>query len=497
MSETAFHELEKSVAKQGLPDVARSAESAAFWLLIAALAWAPFPLGSNRLWSASLLCLLICVCWGLWLASFWSKPGKILPLLRPVAGPALLLMLPVLWGFVQLAPFVPASWAHPIWGLAADVLGHPLRGSISLSPWRSGTALMKLISFGMAAWLSYALTQRSERASQLLSSFIVIAAAYAAYDLAMGLMDLRQFQLFYSYQPVGNLVASPFVDHNNFATYMGLASVCSAARLLSLMSGAIVTSRGAARLFMSAQNLFFGKGFLTTLALVLTSSMLIASGSRAGFLATLTGWMVLLLFAWARSKQSRWNFTAVSIGAVIAIVIFLINGQDLETRFGDVIGVRNPDEIRLVLWSAAARMAASSPWLGLGPGTFEPAYPAYANQVFPLIMDKAHNDYLELAADWGIMATALWCAGIAWAACICALGSVRRKRNWAYPLAGVSATALVAFHSAFDFSLQIPAVALTFSVLLGMGIAHAFSQNRLLGEADPNRISRIGNHANS
>jgi hypothetical protein len=37
----------------------------------------------------------------------------------------------------------------------------------------------------------------------------------------------------------------------------------------------------------------------------------------------------------------------------------------------------------------------------------------------------------------------------------------------------LSATALVGVQSAFDFSLQIPAVALTYAAILGLGVAQA------------------------
>src|SRR5258707_188278 len=51
----------------------RLSEITAFWLLIAILAWAPFPLGSNRPWSWSVLMLLIALAWGAWALSVWSS----------------------------------------------------------------------------------------------------------------------------------------------------------------------------------------------------------------------------------------------------------------------------------------------------------------------------------------------------------------------------------------------------------------------------------------
>ncbi len=455
-----------------------SAESAAFWILVGTIAWAPFPLGSNRMWSAVLLSVLISLSWTSWVIAIWTSSMKRVAPLRPVRGPLVLLLLPIVWGFIQIAPFAPAGWIHPLWRAAADTLGHPVSGAISISPWRTGTSLMKLISCGMAAWLSYAFSQSSTRAAQLLKAVIATGAFYGAYALVMAILGVQQFQLFYPYQPRGQEIASPFVLHNSFATYMGLACICVSARLFAALRSAGVTGSGAMRKFFSTVQYLFGDGLLDSLCLLLTSSMLIASGSRAGFLATLTGIFVVLILALARGRDNRWNLTALLTTAAVAVGIFALSGQGLENRFADLIVQGQPDETRLSLWSAGLRMISSSPWLGLGLGSFEPGYPIFAHDVFALIMDKAHNDYLELAADWGVFAVALWCAGIAWAGLICARGSIRRRRNWAYPLAGAGATALIAFHSAFDFSLQIPAVAVTYSAIMGLGLAQSFSRRR-------------------
>ena len=50
-----------------------------------------------------------------------------------------------------------------------------------------------------------------------------------------------------------------------------------------------------------------------------------------------------------------------------------------------------------------------------------------------------------------------------------------RRRNRIYPVAALGATAVIAFHSAFDFSLQIPAIALTYAVILGLGVSQSFA----------------------
>ena len=60
------------------------------------------------------------------------------------------------------------------------------------------------------------------------------------------------------------------------------------------------------------------------------------------------------------------------------------------------------------------------------------------------------------------------CAGYCW------VGIRRRRRDRVYPAIGVAATALVAAHSTVDFSLQIPAVSVSYAFILGLACAQSF-----------------------
>ena len=42
--------------------------------------------------------------------------------------------LAVAWAALQLVPWAPAGWRHPLWELAGDALGRPVGGSISIDP---------------------------------------------------------------------------------------------------------------------------------------------------------------------------------------------------------------------------------------------------------------------------------------------------------------------------------------------------------------------------
>jgi O-antigen ligase len=161
------------------------------------------------------------------------------------------------------------------------------------------------------------------------------------------------------------------------------------------------------------------------------------------------------------------------VGASL-IGLFAISGAFLGARLDDMSASGLTDDTRLMLWNAALRMIHDAPLLGQGLGTYQIAYPSYAGRMMPFIMDKAHNDYVELAAGWGLPAAILWWLALAWLTGLCVRGVLVRRRFRAYPMLAVGASILVGVHSIFDFSLQMPAIAVTFAAILGLGVAQAF-----------------------
>ncbi len=99
----------------------------------------------------------------------------------------------------------------------------------------------------------------------------------------------------------------------------------------------------------------------------------------------------------------------------------------------------------------------------------------YRDETIRAIFDKAHNTYLENALELGLPAALGLFSAIGVLLVICLLGVRRRRRDAVYPCIGVAATVLVAVQSVVDFSLQIPAVAVTYSLLMGAACAQSWS----------------------
>lgn len=452
-------------------------EGASFLLFMVALAWAPFPLGSNRPWSWSLLCLLIATCWLLWSASVCARPGTAIRPARALRGPAVLVGLALAWGVVQIVPWVPRTWPHPIWQIASTVLGRDTGATISLDPWRTETALMKCASYAMAAALAYQFARRGDRAGRLLDALIAIGGVYAAYALVMAALGLSQFALFYGGAAATHDISGPFVNRNNYATFAGIVTLCAGVRLIERGRQSVVSSRGARPFFLTLFQYLLGRGLFFLIAAALALSSVIATGSRAGTFATLVAIIALLFMAkLLNDRRGRKSRTAiVGAGILVAIIaLFAINGHPLLSRLDDMAISGGQVDVRLQLWNAALRMIGNAPFLGLGLGTYQSAYPMYSDTMLPFIMDRAHNDYLELAAGWGLPAALCWWGALFWLTFLCLRGVFQRRRNRAYPLLAVGTGILVGVHSIFDFSLQMPAIAVTYASILGLGVAQAF-----------------------
>src|SRR5262249_15724103 len=109
--------------------------------------------------------------------------------------------------------------------------------------------------------------------------------------------------------------------------------------------------------------------------------------------------------------------------------------------------------------------------------TFQFVFPMYRdNSVSPYgFWDKAHNTYLEIIQGLGIPVAALFLCMLLFLAVRCGHAALYRKSSITAPLVVTGATVIVAVHSFVDFSMQIQAVALTWTALLGAGVAQSWS----------------------
>lgn len=456
-------------------------EPIAFWLFVATLAWAPFPLGSNRPWAWSLLALLVSLSWVLWLVS--GGTGRIgAPLMRRLWPPIFFVSLCLIWGCVQALPGIDHGTAETLWAEAADALGTSVTGSLSLDPWQTIGAVMRLTVYVMTAWLALIFCLRPRRAATLLGAIILIGAGYAVYAFAIDARGLKQFELFYPVHSVGNEMSGPFVNRNSFATYAGLIALSAAALSVDIAGRVIAFGQGTRRFLLSLAQFVAGSGMLPLLAFFVSGAALVATGSRAGLGSAAFGLSAaLVLYVLASASRIGWQrFAAmILVFAALTVATLSVGGERLMRGAGDLIGMEDGIGLRRDLWVTSLAMIRDAPWTGFGLGSFETVFPTYTGELRRLTVDKAHNDFLEFAAGIGLPAAILWWAALLWLTGLCVRAVFVRKYERIYPVVAVGATGLVGFHALFDFSLQMPAVAMTYAALLGLGVAQSFSSREI------------------
>jgi tetratricopeptide (TPR) repeat protein len=122
-------------------------------------------------------------------------------------------------------------------------------------------------------------------------------------------------------------------------------------------------------------------------------------------------------------------------------------------------------------------MVRDFPLFGVGLGSWPDLFPRYQSPPWSSnFYREAHNDYLELLAETGVI-------GFALLACFFWQGGRRLFRSLgvlspkSLPVvaAFLSALAIMAFHEFFDFNLQIPANAFLFTLLLALALRMTIS----------------------
>jgi O-antigen ligase len=166
------------------------------------------------------------------------------------------------------------------------------------------------------------------------------------------------------------------------------------------------------------------------------------------------------LLAFARSSRFR---LALAGSAMVIAVALLFVGPD--ARFDAALRVQQSASgdytilDRLSAWKSGLALFGDFPLVGAGLGASPEILPRY--QLPPwseLYFNHAHNDYLELLAETGIVGTALF----AWFAYLL-IDRLRRGARWLTPevtpafagvVGGIAAMCMI---DLFDFDLRIPA----------------------------------------
>jgi putative inorganic carbon (HCO3(-)) transporter len=211
---------------------------------------------------------------------------------------------------------------------------------------------------------------------------------------------------------------------------------------------------------------------------------------------------VTLLLAWNRSTR-RLLIPGALIGAcAVALAVSgvlppaILDRLSQTIQYFGVFDVRTVEVTsdnwaiveRMAHWQAGWYMFMAHPWLGVGAGNYAQAYPDYSVGMWVEPLGHAHNYYLNMLAELGVLGGGLLflLLGIAFRQLGGALVDSERRVGsfWRAVLAGAFG-GLVVFcvHNLFD-SLFVHSVNIQMGVLLGLGVV---AVDRLRQPTEANR----------
>ena len=279
-----------------------------------------------------------------------------------------------------------------------------------------------------------------------------------------------------------------FEQPNPYAGYLGLIIPVALGVVLAVFSNR-------SSVFRKTEDWILKTGYyaLAAVALAAMLAALLMSWSRGAWLGVAAGLVVVIVV------QSRRAFVLSVIAAFVltfAILLSSINviPSAIAERFSgigdyfgvfDVRGVKVDDANfaiveRMAHWQAAAEMFADHPWLGVGFGNYAAVYPGYALPRWSDPLGHAHNYYLNVAAEAGLIGLIayllLWIAAVwqGWRA----LGATRGVPSvWHSIAAGLLGMVVVlSIHNGFD-NLFVHGMAV--QVGIGLGIVAVIANGRL------------------
>lgn len=324
--------------------------------------------------------------------------------------------------------------------------------------------LLLYVSYGTVSFLIVQTLNRG-REVRALGTILTI------YGSAVGLFAVLQnlsapTKLYWLITPrFGGWIYGPYVNHNHYA---GLMEMLVPVPLVFAFSR-------------------FGnqrERWIAASAAAFMGATIFLSGSRGGMIAFGVEIAIFLAFVFQeRQKQS----IAILLSAFLLVWLATMawtGGREVKARIATIATAGHADlstDVRLKIDKDILRMFKDHPLFGWGQGTFPEAYPRFRSFYTDSFVNAAHNDFLQLLAETGIVGFVI----MIWFLVIVFRQALSKSHKWSSNLNGAVAIAAILgisgilVHSLVDFNMQIPAnAALFYSLCVVAAMEPRFKTHR-------------------
>ncbi len=371
----------------------------------------------------------------------------------------------------------------PIRFETATAPGHDYGAStwitLSVDPHETVLALTKFLAyFGSFVLAAFYFDSRKGRSS-LIRALILLGIFEAAHGIVQ---YITGWQKIFGYTKQNDLwdATGTYINRNHLA---GLLELIIPLTLAMVFYSEDKRREGFANGRVDGSILGRRSVFYFFLAIIMGIGI-IFSRSRGGILAMAFSVVLMLFVGRLAAWQKGWTVAVVLVFLCLVGYGLWIGLDPVLARF-EQMGHRDyiRTEGRLTIWENTLELVHDYPLTGSGLGTFGTVFQRYQTSFVTNYVDHAHNDYLELIAETGVVGTLLLWVPILYLFLRMILSFLRDKRRYrrAVLLGCIGSTFALLIHSVTDFNLQIPANALVFAAVLGMGYKAAYVEPRAEG----------------
>lgn len=413
----------------------------AFFLLCATAVWTTLAYGTVHQPLIALFYVILAIMVGLWAAD--CLLGGEICLSRSVLQIPLILL--GAYGLVQIIPFGTYSES-------AGVSSIPR--TISVEPF--ATQLTTLHIFALAAFFSLALVclNTAARLRKMAAVITIFGFVYAFYAILQSVLSPEK--IYGIYQPQSARPFGSFVNRHDFAAVIEM--------VISIPLG-----------LMFAGAVGRDKRLLYIVAIALMGSALLLSGSRGGLVSLVAAILLLVILTTRAKGRKDFVLKAAMSGLLLLAAIggaVFVGGDTSLTRFSDAAATDNLSSSRNQIWAVTLDVISNHLPFGAGLGAFAQAYTKFDTASGLERVEQAHNDYLQMLADAGLVGLVIGALFLFWffrEAVRNTAGSNTFRRGIA--LGAFAGCFAILVHSIFDFVLHITAISVMFLTLMAMLVA--------------------------
>ncbi|MBN1567885.1 MAG: O-antigen ligase family protein [Acidobacteria bacterium] len=196
------------------------------------------------------------------------------------------------------------------------------------------------------------------------------------------------------------------------------------------------------------------------------------SMSRMGIAALVGSIGIIVICVKAAGSGRR----IATMGILFVLVIFAaaayVGIDEIVARYEDLSQEREANSDRVAMWRDAWKMIRENAWFGQGLGMFQWTYQAYETVNPDKPARYAHNDYLQILIETGIVGLGLllWFFVAVWRVAVKNLRDSHDPLVKGIGLATIGALTAIALQEITDFGLYIPGVAVVASLIVGLNL---------------------------